>query len=440
MHITRGLGLRYIWIDSLCIIQDDQKDLEEQCAVMNLVYLISFCTISASDSKDCRGGCFIPRDPLRIRNCVLTYKSTDSQTTAHVTIHPNFGHWMTALNGPLSSRGWTLQERQLSLRILHYTKLRVLWECRECTPSEDQPEIKQKSETNQFIHDDFNSWRFLDNVQDTHIYEKWYKLVEMYSGRQLSMSSDKLPAISGLAAEVKHRNPDDMYLAGLWKNDLFRGLSWFPDVDHDRYLPRKHSPWPPPQIEPSIPSWSWASFNGPVKHYGENWFNPYGVHEKRDDGRTYLVSKPCSLKLVDARVTVAGLDPCGRVLCGEIILFGRTIEITISEANYRPLVIKKDPFGPKGYSLHEHLKHPTDGMLYFDVDPYHLPETKFVCFQLGTGKGVRGIVEPATDTGIVLIRAACEGKDVYRRVGMFDIIQEDEHWVKTRIEATLSIV
>jgi hypothetical protein len=90
------------------------------------------------------------------------------------------------------------------------------------------------------------------------------------------------------------------------------------------------------------------------------------------------------------------------------------IEIIILEANYRPLAIKKDPYGPKGYSLREHLKYPIDAMLYFDVDPYHLPKTKFVCFQLGAGKGVRNIFEPATDTGLVLIRAACEGKDVYR--------------------------
>ncbi|KAH6629965.1 heterokaryon incompatibility protein-domain-containing protein, partial [Chaetomium sp. MPI-SDFR-AT-0129] len=270
MEVVRRLGHRYLWIDSLCIIQDDKKDFEVECSSMHLVYSQALCTIVAADSPDGDGGCFVPRNPLMAK----PYRLPNEPDEAQVTIYPNFGPWVLGIQrGPVFRRGWCLQEREMSPRVLHYTRDRLMWECRECTAAEDKPELAAKKQTNESLAAHLSSARLLDD-KDLHAVSKlasrvqlkshkWDRLAEAYSRRRLSVVTDKLPAISGMARVLAERQPDE-YLAGIWKGNLFKGLSWFPHKSRDHPALVPAGSWPPGPVDAGIPSWSWAAYDGPI--------------------------------------------------------------------------------------------------------------------------------------------------------------------------------
>lgn len=133
------------------------------------------------------------------------------------------------MKGHLLSRGWTLQERELSVRGLHFTSDRVVCECREHYASEDDLTLKQK----RMQFDVGLKFRLLDGgVRDrkgrphNYKFSKWMDLVGEYSTRKLSVKNDKLRAIAGLADAIKSIQQDDVYLSGLWKRDLVAELLW----------------------------------------------------------------------------------------------------------------------------------------------------------------------------------------------------------------------
>jgi hypothetical protein len=129
IQITRQIGLRLLWIDSLCIIQDDAEDMDRECANMSSIYTCSYATIAASDSVDGHGGCFTPLHSSSNSSCIIPCKSTDGSRSTTVAIYGGCDEWISTIDGPLQRRGWALQERHLSPRILHFTKSRLLFEC-----------------------------------------------------------------------------------------------------------------------------------------------------------------------------------------------------------------------------------------------------------------------------------------------------------------------
>jgi hypothetical protein len=373
--------------------------------------------------------------------------------SATVRIHRNYVSFQDSIEGPLSKRGWTLQERELSPRILYYTKDQVLWECRQCTASEESPMFKRKDDIQvndrdrRDWHDDqFTivssknctsrdelmtnqpSLRLLDGGFDARsdticsadaIFKKWYALTEAYSCRQLSVKRDKLPAISGIAAEVACLLQSDDYLAGIWKTDLLRGISWFPDPINRRVCDKT---WPPLPIDEGIPSWSWAAFDGPIKYYGENWFG--------DD----RVNTPSKIHLEAVHIIHASRDPFGRVASGELRLSGLAIEASVSEMQHQS-DFRGSGFQAKCYSLSTSFKNPPTLRLYFDSDPMTLPRIDIVCLQLGSGLSVR---KTWADVGLVLLKDN-HANDVYHRVGMFDVEAVDKKWRSLREEQMLRI-
>ena len=138
---TRKLNISYLWIDSLCIIQDSPSDWEEEAGRMAKIYAGSVCTLSALGSKDSNGGFF--RVPENEMESVFRYDLTlASQRIRVFPSKPNT--WV--LDGPLMGRAWTLQERELSRRVLHFARRKLLWECETLKASLDLPWL-QVSET-----------------------------------------------------------------------------------------------------------------------------------------------------------------------------------------------------------------------------------------------------------------------------------------------------
>jgi len=455
--ITLELGLQYIWIDSLCIIQNDVMDFERECAMMGLIYSRSHCTISASGSTDGQGGCFIERDQLSIGRLSLTSQTWNTSKTASsenpllsqaITISPLFPPWYISLKGPLITRGWTLQERELSPRVVHFTKNRLLWECRACNASENtgttmHPKVHERPAVSR--DEDILSTRPELRLLDTiilplgkeELYQVWYRTVEQYSNRALSVSTDKLPALSGIVGAFSESFDHDTYVAGLWKRDAIRGLCWFP-VRPLNQESQKVKHWPPPPTDSGIPSWSWASQHGTVGHYFHDWFA--GVWEKQVTNGVESWARVASVvELIDISTTGVSQDRFGRVASGSLILQGWAVEITVSEANVKMPEKSATHVNPKVYIKYSANQRPS-AHLYFDSDPVNLTKQTFLCLQLGTGT-----TRPRQDTvsktinGLALMHI--EGNDnLFRRVGMFDIVRDDTLWVENRCKKTVHIV
>lgn len=135
--ITRLLGVRYLWIDSLCIIQDSIDDWRVQSAFMNVIYWCGFCNISATAARNGFEGLFFQRDPNASKKPLVSIDVAQSHGLYKVfedTIWED-----QVINSPLNKRSWVCQERILSRRNLHFGSKQLFWECSELSACEQLP-------------------------------------------------------------------------------------------------------------------------------------------------------------------------------------------------------------------------------------------------------------------------------------------------------------
>ncbi|PMD41094.1 HET-domain-containing protein [Hyaloscypha variabilis F] len=136
IQITRKLGIRYLWIDSLCIIQDDEDDWTHEAALMDRVYMNGLLNISAAGAEESSQGCFFRRDPSRVD--LMSITAPPGRQGSWRIARANF--WIQGVEwASLNKRGWVLQERVLSRRVLHFAKEQIFWECRQLRASESLP-------------------------------------------------------------------------------------------------------------------------------------------------------------------------------------------------------------------------------------------------------------------------------------------------------------
>jgi hypothetical protein len=201
--LTKALGLDYLWIDSLCIIQDSPNDWAYECTRMSAVYMGSFVNIGANVSADSCGGLFCQRSwksvtPLAVR---LTYAPIGWHRKP-IVLYPK-GADNILDHTPLGSRAWVAQERLLAPRTVHFLQHKVVWECDECIASESDVTGKLEGKFKRTYlarpiatHDNLTDSRnqFLDT---------WAYIVNFYSGGKLTVATDKLIAISGVARYMR---------------------------------------------------------------------------------------------------------------------------------------------------------------------------------------------------------------------------------------------
>lgn len=247
--LTRKLGFRYLWIDSLCIIQDDLSDWEMEAAHMADVYTDAYITISASRAPSDGDG-FLQERPSPYVPLELI-RPNDEAIIVQLLPEMNFPKhpvWSTSDTEPLNSRAWTFQERYLSRRKITFSKEELGFEC----------QTDRREEGSRFTTDHFQAFKVnklleMDNELPNRTYFQWRDAVSRYSERALTKETDKLPALAGLAGVVAKRKPG-RYCAGIWEDDMPFGL-WWTASDHCE----RTKEW-------LAPSWSWASLTGPVKH------------------------------------------------------------------------------------------------------------------------------------------------------------------------------
>lgn len=333
--VCRAVGLRYLWIDSLCIVQDDAADWERESAVMGDIYRLSRLTVAASGSPGSSGGCFLPRS--RDAHAPVRYTVTGDEFAdtagndfffgnnddnddddndgggdgggdgneapasgiGQVWIRPHIRGFRELPRSVLHSRAWVLQERLLSPRTVHFDTDQTLWECRAARWTEDRvdPEPASDGRHTANLWDgrvplseaDAGARPAADFVAD------WYQVVENFTGRAITQGGDRLPALSGLAKTLEPL-ARDRYVAGLWESHLALGLLW-----------RRARPcWlvPPAAGAYRAPSWSWASLDGQVIMH--------------NDGAGISV-KATSLR---ATVRPSTIDPRGRLASGSLTITG----------------------------------------------------------------------------------------------------------------------
>ncbi|MCJ1461965.1 hypothetical protein MMC07_000565 [Pseudocyphellaria aurata] len=354
--IARNLKLQYLWIDSLCIIQDDWKDWEAESSMMADVYSNSAVTIAASSAKNSLAGCFFPRDPSP--PIAFDYPSATCPSRS-VYVRRQLKRFYQEVNdGPLNQRAWVFQERLLSPRILHYCQDQLHWECEETCLSEDGSDVYSQhyfKSSSIFRADQVSTSLQLEHS----MYLDWYDMVRKYTQRGLTKAEDILPALSGLAS-VFARRTGDRYVAGLWERDLKTGLLWRPAHTQGPRLQR------PSRYR--APSWSWAALEGPVVfNYDVSYTSP-----GEPDSEIVL-----ALRDMVVDIERVGSDPFGMVASGTLTVTGRLkpvdYQILTEDMEYymSPLPSMQDSLYSGGEKI---------GFAFFDEAGTHGP---LYCLEVG---------------------------------------------------------
>ncbi|KAF7557651.1 hypothetical protein G7046_g6000 [Stylonectria norvegica] len=373
--ITRQLDIDYLWIDSLCIIQDCKDDWAAEAAVMGKVYENGYCTIALAEAKTPHEGAFVRRDPqtctpvriARLPHAELLLQppmpnresSSDIRMSAFVV-------W----SAKLLSRGWVFQEALLSRRILYFGR-GLFWTCRRGQASELDPtgrgttsqgvvcgavgeaifppsqkrskggdsrrkkirgggrQTKPPSTQSEILDMFFRgqpsggnspgraeyeallSIAASSHTADHSLHIQWFRLLKTYTSLQLTMAKDRLAALAGIAQNIQ-RPHNWRYLAGLWEPSLPFDLVWTTwSGTEDKELA-------PRPAEARAPTWSWASVDADV------WSNLNTLSAEARKETQFLAQ-------VTSAVTEchpADVHQTGEVYSGELVIEGMLVAVT----------------------------------------------------------------------------------------------------------------
>ncbi|TVY77959.1 hypothetical protein Focb16_v007446 [Fusarium oxysporum f. sp. cubense] len=351
---TRKLGYKYLWVDALCILQsegpDDQRhkdDWSYEAARFGQYYENATLTIAASGAISSQQGLFLDRPALCFdpQPVTLTINKISGGTT-HVEVQPASPSWELSIqNVPLLTRGWAIQERVLSKRILHFGASCLLWECRELKTTEASPNSSDPKVYGYRNEEFVSVFRNLENQQQDELITLWYQFVEVYSGTNFSFYRDKLPALSGIAKRIQSRFPQD-YIAGMWESSIPQGLLWIgwggqePEADPSRGANR--------------PSWCWASPIHPIT------FLPI---------MTYYKDQYVTLQVESWSVRTNGPQTSGQMLEGSVTISGPAKSFNLYELNL-DFVFGPDAFDKEGKTIKSEavqgIRKPEDRIAYLD--------------------------------------------------------------------------
>lgn len=202
--ICRRLKINYIWIDSLCIVQDDEEDWDIESAKMGAIYKFSYVTIAASRAENSWEG-FLHQP------CAISNDRASSGRTMYcepregfILGYRKFSPLEADSHSPLRARGWVMQERYLSPRTIAFTDEGILWSCctivlsdtghdRKLKPGNEMMNIIQSAEQYVSANEsptDGNTLadREFGPVLSSHHHE-WYQMVERFSKCNLTKSA-----------------------------------------------------------------------------------------------------------------------------------------------------------------------------------------------------------------------------------------------------------
>jgi hypothetical protein len=313
IEVTRRLGYRYLWIDSLCILQDSYEDWEMESGRMTEYYQNALLTIALDDTPGDHFG-FLHQVRKRYTSVIaIPFQSIEVNGVQNVPaetslpiekVHLRYSrrkrNSVERFEFPLSKRGWTLQEDILAVRTVHYHLNQLRWEC-------------QKHRKVEGVRGDITGYidsskplkhLFLSSSTNNITGGSWYRIVENYVSRELTVPEDKFPAMSGIARELS-KQTGFSYRVGIWLEDFHRGLLWachgrddMADKTHrcDSYV---------------APTWSWGSIKT-IQNLARHTIYRYEVDSIPD----------IKAQLLDCKITPRGNDPFGQITHATITLHG----------------------------------------------------------------------------------------------------------------------
>jgi hypothetical protein len=364
--ITRQLEIGYLWIDSLCIIQDSPDDWAREAAVMGKIYENGYCTIAAAEAQNSYQGCFVRRNPLTC-NAVRIASLADSELLLEPPSENDFAFassddklspyviWQSTL----PSRGWVFQEALLSPRILYFGRA-LFWTCRQGQASELDPlgrgltthGMMYGPKKNAIFHRNFRTFARSQNIDfmtgifdmyfrgrepggnapgrheydsiqalltqrtpgtlDYQFHKEWMRLLTIYTKLRLTMTKDRLIALSGIVQTIK-RLVNSKYYAGLWEFTLPMDLVWTTGIEC----------YPRPIVY-RAPSWSWASIDGEI---GSNFITMTESERNQIEVLIRIIS-------VTTKCHPADVSCTGEVFDAVLVIVGILFQYKLVEKNY----------------------------------------------------------------------------------------------------------
>lgn len=344
IDFTHRLGLKYIWIDSLCIIQDDPLDWQTEAAKMADIYQNAYITLAASKAVDSSRGLYTssldPRHRAHQLSLMNDVDDSDLKLHAYSELLHIDSFWSYF---PITKRAWVFQERLLSGRVVHFAGSELNWECRstrtcecgEISTSTSLPEKIQFSGSLAELSGQYSSMTAeqppstQSNGQDENLdYSKftpallhsprwtksvktWRQTVQSYCALNLTFSKDIFPALAGIA-KVWNPQYEKVYRAGLWTDSLHLDLLWLV------YKPEKRpDAW-------RAPTWSWAS----LEYHNDEFIRFDSDSDCRNSGKGswFSLGKTGSddyapvADIIEAVCVPAGIDPTGELSSAHLLL------------------------------------------------------------------------------------------------------------------------
>ena len=302
VDVTRSLGLKYLWIDALCILQDSNDDWEQGSAEMTGIYLGCHVLLAADVSSHPGHGCFASDPPPGTSHRVSSVGPWMSRTQASVrlTVLPDAFQTQVCHDiGGVSAisprhlshpdqRGWALQQRVLAPRVLHFGESEFAWECGKTLGCECQAVQTGVSKESRFRammvsrHLRAAAMAVAETKTKTHKdgdelldARHWMSIVQEFTSRHVTLGVDTLPALSGMA-QLMAIATGGSYVCGIWDKWLDEFLMWRTAfavqgpglaISPQPFGSRQRSASPPhPRRHASYyaPSWSWASVIAPI--------------------------------------------------------------------------------------------------------------------------------------------------------------------------------
>lgn len=260
IQVTHEIGLRYLWADSLCIIQGDDNDWKAEAGNMSEVYRNADLVIAAAGASNPSQGCFVSRTLAPFPETQVSHIPLINNPKSFKSIWiQQLMSWTDPATGPLQKRGWTLQETYLARRSVSFMPSGMFWQCQELKTNE-------RTFGYPILHGD-----------------SWVSLLAAFSERQLTKKEDRLFAIQGLVNEVKA--DFGHYQKGVFTKYIAAQILWSIRKTFDESEEANRV-----EIWDGAPSWSWAHKSS-RKWF---WFEEDGIHDSLQANKS-----PVELTLTD---------------------------------------------------------------------------------------------------------------------------------------------
>ena len=246
VNVTQWFEIKYLWIDSLCIIQDSNEDWERESKSMKHIYQNYFLNVAALNAVDVAGGLFADRNSNAVRLLKVQLQWSRELKGDYRWVD-HLSH-IEDLKAPLMKRAWVFQERLLSPRVLYFGRSQMYWECQTLdgceTFPENIPDVVHVKSTKRLLQDENSFFR------------AWGGIVRQYSIGKLTHISDKCIAFAGIVEEAQALTGSG-YIAGFWRHNLEQQLLWGVLRRLSKNRPQSYL----------APSWSWLSVDSVICVY-----------------------------------------------------------------------------------------------------------------------------------------------------------------------------